>query len=74
MKPGSSGLVLTAVERDEHYFLMRAEEEAAKAARTMNKAARECHLRMAKVYRQSAISGQMSSIGDCQPDNPEAIS
>jgi hypothetical protein len=61
------------VERDEHYFLMRAEEEEAKAAATGDPAVKDCHLRMAGVYRRSAFDGCSRSLGDCELTSPRPI-
>lgn len=58
------------MEQDAHYFLMRAEEEEAKAKETSNEAARACHLRMATVYRQCAANRRPHPIGDCQSGVP----
>lgn len=62
--------VLSAVQRDEHYFLMRAEEEEAIAATSQNVAAKDCHLRIAKFYREAAIKRQPRSLGDCELSGP----
>jgi hypothetical protein len=63
------------VEQDAHYFLMRAEQEEAKAAATQNEAARICHVRLATIYRQTALSQCSTSLGECLLNaDPPAIS
>ena len=54
------------MKRDEHYFLMRAEQEEAKAAAASNEEARNCHLDMAKVYRETAIMQQSRTLAECR--------
>ena len=51
---------------DENYFLMRAEQHEAKAAESENDAAKACHLRIARYYRQSAIDHCLRSLDECQ--------
>jgi len=43
------------VRDDRNYFLMRAEEEKARAAESGNKQARRARLRLASTYRRAAL-------------------
>ena len=52
------------MEHDQNYLFMRAEAEEAIAAQTPEGEARECHLRLAELYRRTAIGCSSKSLGD----------
>ena len=55
------------MEHDQNYLFMRAEAEEAIAARTPDEAARDCHLRLAELYRRTATGYISTSLGDYEP-------
>ena len=56
---------------DKDYFLIRAEEEQAKAAESNNEAAQEAHLRLAEFYRQTAQKRGPKALGENQLGSSE---
>ena len=60
------------MEHDPNYLFMRAEAEEAIAAQTPEGEARECHLRLAALYRRTAIERSSKSLGDHELSAPGA--
>ena len=72
LKPDDPWSGCRGVEHDPNYLFMRAEAEEAIAAQTPEGEARECHLRLAELYRRTAIERSSKSLGDHDLSAPEA--